>query len=83
MIWEIGGRGGLGSVSLVVVGGFVVFIVVEMGSEGTGGVCFGYFGGGVQNEREMVYGCWMYACGIPPGPSQVGLASIYSQRDGK
>lgn len=40
MIWEIGGRGGLGSV--------VVSIVLVVVSEGTGGVCFcfGCFEGG-------------------------------------
>lgn len=38
MISEIGGRGGLGSVGLVVMG-FVVSIVVEVESEGTGDVC--------------------------------------------
>lgn len=40
MIWEIGGRGGLGSDGLVVVvGELAVSIVVEVVSVGSGGVC--------------------------------------------
>jgi hypothetical protein len=80
VIWEIGGRGGLGSVGLVALGGLVVVsIVVEVMGEGAGGVCFLWLFWGRCRMRKAVYGCWIYACGIPLGFSQVGLASIYAK----